>query len=147
RRLRSGRAPVAQRKSDGLLSRWSEVRILPGACAGRDSAAPRALFEAEDDPFGGGRSGSAADVPFMQFSARTTAIVAALSALALALPAAGVAAPKRSNLTSWKALATPAAKTAPAARSSATAALEAEVLTGLNGVRTQRGLKPLRRSA
>ena len=25
------RAPVAQRKSGGLLSRWSEVRILPGA--------------------------------------------------------------------------------------------------------------------
>jgi Tol biopolymer transport system component len=27
-----GHAPVAQRKSGGLLSRWSEVRILPGAC-------------------------------------------------------------------------------------------------------------------
>jgi hypothetical protein len=29
--LRFANAPVAQRKSDGLLSRWSEVRILPGA--------------------------------------------------------------------------------------------------------------------
>ena len=84
----------------------------------------------------------------MLLSARSTAIVATLSALALALPAGSVAAaPNRSALTSWKALAAPAAKTAPAAHSSASAALEAEVLTGLNGVRAQHGLKPLRRSA
>ena len=82
----------------------------------------------------------------MLFSARTTAIVATLSVLALAAPAAGVANPNRSSLTAWKALAAPSAKAAPASRSSTSAALESQVLTGLNSVRMQRGLKPLRRS-
>jgi uncharacterized protein YkwD len=83
----------------------------------------------------------------MLLCARTTAIVATLSALALTGPAAGVAKPTSAPLTSWKALAAPSAKAAPASRSSASAALESEVLTGLNSVRAQHGLKALRKSS
>jgi uncharacterized protein YkwD len=84
-------------------------------------------------------------------SARTTAIVAALSTLALTVPAAGIAKPNSSSLTSWRSLAAPRAassvKTGAAPRARVTAALESQVLTGLNGVRAQHGLKALRKSS